>query len=68
MVKCKEVGVKRVVKLNVSGFFYLLMLKEVGVKLVSELEKVNIIKFKVDVVVNVNVDYYKNEGKDLFIK
>ncbi|CCL33215.1 TPA: ACP S-malonyltransferase [Clostridioides difficile] len=68
MVKCKEAGAKRVVKLNVSGPFHSSMLKEAGVKLASELEKVNITKPKVDVVANVNADYYKNEGKDLLIK
>ncbi|HBH3999634.1 TPA: ACP S-malonyltransferase [Clostridioides difficile] len=68
MVKCKEAGAKRAVKLNVSGPFHSSMLKEAGVKLVSELEKVNITKPKVDVVANVNADYYKNEGKDLLIK
>ncbi|EQG30184.1 ACP S-malonyltransferase [Clostridioides difficile] len=68
MVKCKEAGAKRAVKLNVSGPFHSSMLKEAGVKLASELEKVNITKPKVDVVANVNADYYKNEGKDLLIK
>ncbi|EIS9209136.1 [acyl-carrier-protein] S-malonyltransferase [Clostridioides difficile] len=68
MVKCKEAGAKRAVKLNVSGPFHSSMLKEAGIKLASELEKVNITKPKVDVVANVNADYYKNEGKDLLIK
>ncbi|MCC0683072.1 ACP S-malonyltransferase [Clostridioides sp. ZZV14-6345] len=68
MVKCKEAGAKRAVKLNVSGPFHSSMLKEAGVKLAGELEKVNITKPKVDVVANVNADYYKNEGKDLLIK
>ena len=68
MVKCKEAGAKRAVKLNVSGPFHSSMLKEAGVKLASELEKVNITKPKVDVVANVNADYYKSEGKDLLIK
>lgn len=68
MVKCKEAGAKRAVKLNVSGPFHSSMLKEAGVKFTSELEKVNITKPKVDVVANVNADYYKNEGKDLLIK
>ncbi|WP_107602885.1 ACP S-malonyltransferase [Clostridioides difficile] len=68
IVKCKEAGAKRAVKLNVSGPFHSSMLKEAGVKLASELEKVNMTKPKVDVVANVNADYYKNEGKELLIK
>lgn len=68
MVKCKEAGAKRAVKLNVSGPFHSSMLKEAGVKLGSELEKVNITKPKIDVVANVNADYYKSEGKELLIK
>ncbi|MDB0440573.1 [acyl-carrier-protein] S-malonyltransferase [Clostridioides difficile] len=68
MVKCKEAGAKRAVKLNVSGPFHSSMLREAGVKLASELDKVNITKPKVDVVANVNADYYENEGKDLLIK
>ncbi|HBF6086100.1 TPA: ACP S-malonyltransferase, partial [Clostridioides difficile] len=63
MVKCKEAGAKRAVKLNVSGPFHSSMLREAGVKLGSELEKVNITKPKIDVVANVNADYYKSEGK-----
>ncbi|UWD48049.1 ACP S-malonyltransferase [Clostridioides difficile] len=68
MVKCKEAGAKRAVKLNVSGPFHSSMLREAGVKLAGELDKVNITKPKVDVVANVNADYYENEGKDLLIK
>lgn len=68
MVKCKEAGAKRAVKLNVSGPFHSSMLREAGVKLANELEKVNMTKPKVDVVANVNADYYQNEGKDLLIK
>ncbi|MCC0640540.1 MULTISPECIES: ACP S-malonyltransferase [unclassified Clostridioides] len=68
MVKCKEAGAKRAVKLNVSGPFHSSMLREAGVKLASELDKVNMTKPKVDVVANVNADYYENEGKDLLIK
>lgn len=63
----KENGAKRAVKLNVSGPFHSSMLKEAGIKLSKELNKVKIRKPKVSVVSNVNAKYYEDEGKDLLI-
>lgn len=68
IVKFKDNGAKRAVKLNVSGPFHSSMLKEAGNKLSKELDKVNIMKPKVSVVSNVNATYYEDEGKDLLIK
>jgi len=68
MVKLKENGAKRVVKLNVSGPFHSSMLKEAGNKLSKELDKVSLSKPKVSVVSNVNANYYEDEGKELLIK
>ncbi|WP_042271825.1 ACP S-malonyltransferase [[Clostridium] dakarense] len=68
IVRFKENGAKRAVKLNVSGPFHSSMLKEAGKKLSKELDKVNIMKPKVSVLSNVNADYYEDEGKDLLIK
>ena len=68
MVKLKENGAKRTVKLNVSGPFHSSMLKEAGNKLSKELDKVSLSKPKVSVVSNVNANYYEDEGKELLIK
>lgn len=68
IVKFKENGVKRAVKLNVSGPFHSSMLQEAGNKLSKELDKVNIIKPKVSVISNVNANYYEDAGRDLLIK
>lgn len=68
IIKCKEKGAKRAVKLNVSGPFHSSMLEGAGEKLSIELNNVNISKPKVNVVSNVNADYYQNEGKDLLVK
>ncbi|HSQ88465.1 ACP S-malonyltransferase [Romboutsia sp.] len=68
MVKLKENGAKRAVKLNVSGPFHSSMLKEAGNKLSKELDKVRLSKPKVSVVSNVNANYYEDEGKELLIK
>lgn len=68
IMKFKEHGAKRAVKLNVSGPFHSSMLKEAGNKLSKELDKVNLMKPKVSVVSNVNANYYEDEGKDLLIK
>lgn len=68
IVRFKENGAKRAVKLNVSGPFHSSMLQEAGNKLSKELDKVNIIKPKVSVLSNVTASYYENEGKDLLTK
>ncbi|WP_270941891.1 ACP S-malonyltransferase [Romboutsia lituseburensis] len=68
MVKLKENGAKRAVKLNVSGPFHSSMLKDAGIKLSKELDKVNLRTPKISVVSNVNASYYENEGKDLLIQ
>jgi [acyl-carrier-protein] S-malonyltransferase len=68
MIKLKENGAKRVVKLNVSGPFHSSMLKDAGNKLSKELDKVSLSKPKVSVVSNVNANYYEDEGKELLIK
>jgi len=68
MVKLKENGAKRTVKLNVSGPFHSSMLKEAGNKLSKELDKVRLSKPKISVVSNVNANYYEDEGKELLIK
>jgi len=68
MVKLKENGAKRTVKLNVSGPFHSSMLNEAGNKLSKELDKVRLSKPKISVVSNVNANYYEDEGKELLIK
>ncbi len=68
MIKLKENGAKRVVKLNVSGPFHSSMLKDAGNKLSKELDKVRLSKPKVSVISNVNANYYEDEGKELLIK
>lgn len=68
MIKLKENGAKRAVKLNVSGPFHSSMLKDAGIKLSKELDKVNLRTPKISVVSNVNASYYENEGKDLLIQ
>lgn len=68
MIKLKENGAKRVVKLNVSGPFHSSMLKDAGNKLSKELGKVSLSKPKVSVISNVNANYYEDEGKELLIK
>ena len=44
------------------------MLKDAGVRLSKELDKIDISKPKIDVVANVNADYYQEEVRDLLIK
>lgn len=68
IIKCKERGAKRAVKLKVSGAFHSSMLKDAGVRLSKELDKIDISKPKIDVVANVNADYYQEEVRDLLIK
>lgn len=67
MSKLKDVGAKRVVKLNVSGPFHSSMLKEASFRLSKELDKINISKPKVPVIANVNAKYYENEYKELLV-
>lgn len=68
IVKFKENGAKRAVKLNVSGPFHSSMLKDAGSKLSRELDRLSIKNPKVPVVSNVIADYYQDEIKDLLIK
>lgn len=68
IVKFKENGAKRAIKLNVSGPFHSSMLKDAGIKLSNELDKVSIKNPRVPVVSNVIGDYYEDEVKDLLIK
>lgn len=68
IMKFRENGAKRAVRLNVSGPFHSSMLKEAGVKLSKELDKVCINKPSINVVSNVNAGYYQNSGKDLLVK
>lgn len=68
IVKFKENGAKRAVKLNVSGPFHSSMLKDAGIKLSMELDRVSIKNPRVPVVSNVMGDYYEDEVKDLLIK
>ena len=68
MIKLKENGAKRAVKLNVSGPFHSSMLEDAGKKLSKELERINIRKPRVSVLSNVNASYYEDEGKDLLIQ
>lgn len=67
IIKLKEKGAKRVVKLNVSGPFHSSMLKGVGEKLKIELDKLNIKKLNIPVISNVNASYYEDNVKDLLI-
>lgn len=68
IVKFKENGAKRAIKLNVSGPFHSSMLKDAGIKLSTELDRVKINNPRIPVVSNVMGDYYEDEIKDLLIK
>lgn len=67
IIKLKEVGAKRAVKLNVSGPFHSSMLNSVGDKLLLELNKIDIKKPNIPVLSNVNANYYTDEIKDLLV-
>ena len=67
IIRLKEKGAKRAVKLNVSGPFHSSMLNSVGEKLKIELDKLNIKKLNIPVISNVNASYYEDNVKDLLI-
>ena len=67
IIKLKEKGAKRAVKLNVSGPFHSSMLNSVGEKLKVELDKINIKRPSIPVISNVNASYYEDNVKDLLI-
>ena len=67
---CKEKGAKRAMLLPVSAPFHCSMLKPAGDKLAVELEKVQLGKMALPVVVNVTAEYISDESKvkDLLIR
>ncbi|MDR1773448.1 MAG: ACP S-malonyltransferase [Clostridioides sp.] len=65
MEKCKELGAKKVIELNVSGPFHSSMLKSAGEKLLSELEKIDFLTSDKKVISNVNAQYYDNYNLNL---
>ena len=67
---CKEKGAKRAMLLPVSAPFHCSMLKPAGDKLAVELEKVQLGKMSLPVVVNVTAEYITDESKvkDLLIR
>ncbi|MGL6105370.1 ACP S-malonyltransferase [Romboutsia sp.] len=67
MLKLKDSGAKKAIKLNVSGPFHSSMLNEAGIKLSKELDKIKLSKPKVPLVSNVSAKYYEDEYKDLLV-
>ena len=66
--KLKNEGAKKVVMLNVSGPFHSSLLEGAGEKLAEELKNIEINKFEVPVVANVNASYYGENPKELLVK
>lgn len=69
-VKLKEHGVRRTVRLNVSGPFHTKFMKTAGEELKSYFENLEFQKPQIPVVMNVTGDFYKEENdlKELLVK
>ncbi|MDR0879903.1 MAG: ACP S-malonyltransferase [Clostridioides sp.] len=68
MEYCRELGAKKAVELVVSGPFHSSMLIKAGEKLQKELEGIEFKEPEVDVVANVDAEYYTCNYKDKLIK
>ncbi|WP_084672385.1 ACP S-malonyltransferase [Anaerobranca californiensis] len=70
LAKAKEYGIKRAVKLDVSGPFHSKFLEKAGIKLQGELEKIPFNEPQIQIYSNVTAQRYSNgqEIKELLVK